>query len=76
MATFMGTVVLVLAVYIAFNIALLRLRTKMHKREAKLRNSGVTPSGSGLCHGMKLSTTSGGVIRDSKKSSAWYSRLA
>ena len=48
----------------------------MKRRECELNKAGVTPSGSGLCHGMKLKTDKSGVVRDQKKSSAWYSRLA
>tara|TARA_B100000927_G_scaffold55378_2_gene42341 strand:- start:17460 stop:17606 length:147 start_codon:yes stop_codon:yes gene_type:complete len=48
----------------------------MKRREDELKKAGVTPSGSGLCHGMKLNHNKSGVIKDQKKSSAWYSRLA
>jgi predicted membrane protein len=80
MEIFMGAFIIVMIaaaiIYIIFNISLLYLKKKMKLREQELKNAGVTPSGSGLCHGMKLNSTKKGVIRDSKKSSAWYSRLA
>lgn len=47
----------------------------MHKKEDLLIELGSGPYGSGLCHGMVLNKEKNGVIRDSKKSSAWYSRL-
>lgn len=76
MATLIFAVAVSIAAYIVYNIALLRLQKKMKQREKELREAGVTPSGSGLCHGMKLNRDKSGVVRDSKKSSAWYSRLA
>jgi hypothetical protein len=72
---FLGTLVFGLIIYIIFNISLLRLKSKMLDRENELGRERVTPSGSGLCHGMKLNNTRKGVVKDSKKSSAWYSRL-
>jgi hypothetical protein len=48
---------------------------KMHKKERELIESGSDPFGSGLCHGMVLNLEKNDVIKDSKKSSVWYSRL-
>ncbi len=76
MTTFIGAAILALLAYVGYNVAILRLNKKMKRRECELNKAGVTPSGSGLCHGMKLKTDKSGVVRDQKKSSAWYSRLA
>ncbi len=67
--------VLMIAIFFYY-VAIIRLKASMHKREKALNERGVTPSGSGLCHGMTLNKDRTGIKRDSKKSPAWYGRLA
>ncbi|AEF05215.1 hypothetical protein C7Y69_10900 [Alteromonas sp. KS69] len=76
MATLLYALALAICAYLVYSVAIIRLQSKMKRREDELRKVGVTPSGSGLCHGMKLNHNKSGVIKDQKKSSAWYSRLA
>ena len=76
MATLFYALALAICAYVVYSVAIIRLQSKMKRREDELKKAGVTPSGSGLCHGMKLNHNKSGVIKDQKKSSAWYSRLA
>ena len=72
-----GIVVAATVVCIAFNVALLRKSISMHKREERLLKHGITPYGSGLCHGMVVDKTNKHAVRSTqRKSQAWYSRLA
>ncbi len=71
-----GTV-LALLVYIAFLAALYLKSRSMRKKEKLLVENGVTPYGSGLCHGMVLDRKSKRRVKhDEKPSDSWYSRLA
>lgn len=60
---------------ITYNVALLRKSKRMRAREEALKKNGVTPYGSGLCHGMVLGSDGKTVKHDSKKSNSWYARL-
>jgi len=68
-------VVSALSVYVCLQVMYMYRKHKMHKKEKELHESGSDPFGSGLCHGMVLNSEKNGVIRDKKKSPAWYSRL-
>lgn len=66
-----------LAVYVAFQLALYKKSRSMKKKERDLRANGVTPYGSGLCHGIVLDKSNRRrVMHDQKRSESWYSRLA
>jgi uncharacterized membrane protein YebE (DUF533 family) len=63
--------------YIAYKVALVKKSKNMHKKEEKMREFGVAPYGSGLCHGMVVDQNNKRAVKsDEKKSRAWYSRLA
>lgn len=68
-------IIAMLLIYAGLQFMFLLRKMKMHKKEKQLTDMGITPYGSGLCHGMVLNSTKDGVIRDSKPSAAWYSRL-
>lgn len=63
------------AIGIAFYTALLLKSRKMKAREKELTQNGVTPYGSGLCHGIVLEESKRSVKHDWKKTNAWYGRL-
>ncbi|MFK5915344.1 MAG: hypothetical protein QM484_13315 [Woeseiaceae bacterium] len=75
MTLFISTIVSALFVYAALQVMYAYRKHQMLKKEEKLYESGDGPFGSALCHGMVLNTKKNGVEADSKKSSAWYSRL-
>ena len=64
-----------LSVYVCLQVMYMYRKYKMHRKEVEYLESGSGPFGSGLCHGMVLDPEKDGVLKDSKKSSAWYSRL-
>jgi hypothetical protein len=70
-----SVVVSALLAYIGLQVMYAVRKYKMHEKEEKLLRSAGGPIGSGLCHGMVLNPEKNGVIRDSKKSSSWFSRL-
>lgn len=66
-----------LALYVGFQFALLGKARAMRRKERKLQKNGVTPYGSGLCHGVVLDKDNKRkVVHDEKPSESWYSRLA
>ncbi|EAQ32574.1 MULTISPECIES: hypothetical protein [Idiomarinaceae] len=66
-----------LAVYVGFQVALYKKSRAMKRREVELRENGVTPSGSGLCHGIVIDKTNKRrVVHDEKPSDSWFKRLA
>lgn len=70
------TLVSLLFIYVSIQVMYLLRKRSMHKKEKDLESLGIGPFGSGLCHGMVLNEKDPkAVIRDSKKSHAWYSRL-
>jgi len=75
MTLFIYLIVSALSVYVGLQIMYIYRKRQMHKKENKLLASGSDPFGSGLCHGMVLNFKKNGVVKDSKKSAAWYSRL-
>ena len=68
-------IIAIFVIYASLQIMYAVRRFRMHKKEEALIESGNGPYGSGLCHGMVIDPEGKGVIRDSKKSPAWYSRL-
>lgn len=75
MTLIISIVVSALFAYAALQVMFAYKKHQMIKKEEKLYQSGNGPFGSGLCHGMVLNSNKNGVKPDSKKSSAWYSRL-
>lgn len=75
MTLFISTIVSALFVYAALQVMYAYKKHQMLKNEQTLYRSGDGPFGSSLCHGMVLNSEKNGVKADSKKSSAWYSRL-
>lgn len=75
MTLFISLIVSALSVYVGLQVMYMYRKHKMHKKEDEFLESGSGPFGSGLCHGMVLNPEKDGVINDSKKSAAWYSRL-
>lgn len=64
-------------VYIGFTLALYQKSKSMRRKEERMNELGIAPYGSGLCHGMVVDETNKRAVKsDSKKSSAWYGRLA
>ncbi len=75
MTLFISLIVSALSVYVCLQAMYMYRKYKMHRKEEKFLESGSGPFGSGLCHGIVLDPEKDGVLSDSKKSSAWYSRL-
>lgn len=66
-----------LAVYVGFQVALYKKSRAMKRREVELRENGVTPSGSGLCHGIVIDESNKRRVKhDEKPSDSWFKRLA
>ena len=75
MTTIIWLSITVLAVYAGLQAMYGLRKYKMQKKEAEFIESGTGPYGSGLSHGMVLNDENDGVVADSRKSAAWYSRL-
>jgi hypothetical protein len=65
-----------LITFIAYHVALLVLKFKVHLNERRLFKEGVMPYGNEVRRGVSLSEDGKGVIEHSTKSTAWYARLA
>lgn len=50
-------------------------RSRMKKREAELKASGIVPGGSALSHGIRIHKKTGSIESDEKPSLIWYKRL-
>lgn len=75
MTLFISIIVSALFAYAALQVMYAYKKHQMIKKQEKLYKSGDGPFGSSLCHGMVLNSKKNGVKADSRKSSAWYSRL-
>lgn len=76
MITILIATMILIAIFFAFNIALVMKGRSMKKREKELLKNGVIAYGSGLCHGMTIDRNNKNKVNhDSKKSQAWYTRL-